>query len=177
MRALVDVPPSLREFVAGRMVGPVHEVDRLSEIVRSGHAELEVSHTLSRRDDLLAQLDAAVASGDDKTMMRVMEGLDAQETMDIADLKDLRTRSAPNSEKDETAERPSYQWALKSCASTTPDSRRRERRHRESHHGGHCPFIGRADQTIGSQRCGHMMAVDTFVEIMHADGTTDPCGF
>ena len=25
--ALVDVPPSLREFVAGRMVEPVHEVD------------------------------------------------------------------------------------------------------------------------------------------------------
>ena len=44
--------------------------------MRANVAKLR-SHTLSRRDDLLAQLDAAVASGDDKTMMRVMEELDA----------------------------------------------------------------------------------------------------
>jgi Fe-S oxidoreductase len=75
--ALVDVPPSLREFVAGRMVEPVHEVDEALEIVRANVAKLRSMHTLSRRDDLLAQLDAAVASGDDKTMMRVMKELDA----------------------------------------------------------------------------------------------------
>ena len=75
--ALADVPPSLREFVAGRMVEPVHEVDEALEIVRANVAKLRSMHTLSRRDDLLAQLDAAVASGDDKTMMRVMKELDA----------------------------------------------------------------------------------------------------
>ena len=77
-------------------------------------AKLRSMHTLSRRDDLLAQLDAAVASGDDKTMMRVMEELDAfGETMNMATSKDLRNTFNANSKKDETVERPSYQWALK----------------------------------------------------------------
>lgn len=75
--ALGDVPPSLREFVAGRLIEPLHEADDALEIVRANVAKLRSMHTLSRREDLVAQLDAAVASGDDKTMMRVMEELDA----------------------------------------------------------------------------------------------------
>ena len=92
----------------------------------------------------------------------------------MANLKGFAKHVQRELEKDETAERPSYRGRSKWCASTTPRLMTTQRRHHEGHHGRHCPFIGRADQAIGSQGA-NMMAVDAFVEIMHADGTTNPC--
>lgn len=75
--ALSDVPESLRGFVAARLVEPEHTSDEAAEIIRANVAKLSGMHRLSSRADLVAKLDAAVALGDDKTMMRVMKELDA----------------------------------------------------------------------------------------------------
>lgn len=77
VEALAEIPASLRDFVAARLVEPVHDRDDVAEIIRANVAKLSGMHKLSRREDLIAALDAAVASGKDDEMMRVMEQLDA----------------------------------------------------------------------------------------------------
>jgi DNA primase len=75
--ALAEMPSTLRGFVAARLVEPMHERDDIPEIIRANVAKLEAMRKLSRQEDLLQELDAAVALGDDDEMMRVMGDLDA----------------------------------------------------------------------------------------------------
>jgi DNA primase len=75
--SLRDVPASLREFVAARLVAPEYERDDASEIIRGNVAKLNGMRRLSRKDELVAALDAAVASGNDSEIMRAMADLDA----------------------------------------------------------------------------------------------------
>lgn len=75
--ALVEIPPSLQDFVAARMVEPLHGRDDIPEIIRANVAKLSAMHKLVSRDDLLKELDAAIASGNDTETMRVMTRLDA----------------------------------------------------------------------------------------------------
>lgn len=77
VEALAELPASVRDFVAARLVEPVHERDDVAEIVRANVAKLQSMRKLSRQEDLLKELDAAVASGNDGEAMRVMEQLDA----------------------------------------------------------------------------------------------------
>jgi DNA primase len=77
IEVLSDIPASLRDFVAARLVEPVHERDDIAEIVRANVAKLQSMRTLSRKQDLLDELDAAVANGNDVDVMRVMNQLDA----------------------------------------------------------------------------------------------------
>jgi len=75
--ALAAIPPSLHDFVAARMVEPLHERDDIPEIIRANVAKLSAMHKLSSHEDLIKELDAAIASGNDKETMRVMGKLDA----------------------------------------------------------------------------------------------------
>lgn len=74
---LGEIPASLRDFVAARLVEPVHERDEVPLILRANADKLRAMRRSERREDLLQKLDAAVASGDDDETMRVMEELDA----------------------------------------------------------------------------------------------------
>ena len=74
---LRDVPESLRSFVAARIVEPGHVTSDADEIVRANVAKLRTMRALGRRDDLLRELDAAVASGNNKDQLRILDELDA----------------------------------------------------------------------------------------------------
>lgn len=74
---LGEMPVALRDFVAERLVEPVHERDEVPLILRANADKLRAMRRSERREDLLQKLDAAVASGDDDETMRVMEQLDA----------------------------------------------------------------------------------------------------
>lgn len=74
--ALADMPASLREFVASRLVAPVHDRDDVADVIRGNVAKLVQMRSTSRREDLLQELDAAVALGDDEEMLRVMAKID-----------------------------------------------------------------------------------------------------
>jgi hypothetical protein len=73
---LADVPASLRYFVAGRLVEPQHALEDIPEILRANVGKLLAMGKSSRHDDLITQLEAAVASGNDDEAMRVMQELD-----------------------------------------------------------------------------------------------------
>lgn len=77
--ALGEIPPSIHDFVAARMVEPLHGREDIPEIIRANVAKLSAMHKLVSRDDLLKELDAAIASGNDNETMRVMAKLDAME--------------------------------------------------------------------------------------------------
>jgi DNA primase len=75
--ALADVPTSLRDFVAGRLVEPAHALEDIPEILRANVGKLLAMGKSSRHNDLITQLEAAEASGNDDEAMRVMQELDA----------------------------------------------------------------------------------------------------
>ena len=77
--ALAEIPPALHDFVAARMVEPLHAREDIPEIIRANVAKLRAMYKLVSRDDLLKELDAAIASGNDNETMRVMGQLDAME--------------------------------------------------------------------------------------------------
>jgi DNA primase len=74
--ALAAIPIPIQDFVAARMVEPLHDRDDIPEIIRANVAKLSAMHKLSSREDLIKELDAAIASGNDNETMRVMKKLD-----------------------------------------------------------------------------------------------------
>ena len=75
--ALVDMPASLREFVAERLVASLHEPAAAVDIIRSNVNKLFAMQKRSRQEDLLQELAAAEVSGDSNKLARVMGELDA----------------------------------------------------------------------------------------------------
>jgi DNA primase len=75
--ALAEMPASLRDFVAARFVEPAHDRQDITEIIRANVGKLLAMRKGSRQDDLINELDAAVASGNDNEVMRVMAQIDA----------------------------------------------------------------------------------------------------
>jgi DNA primase len=75
--ALDELPSSLRDFVAERLVAPTHERGEIPDIIRANVNKLFAMQKRSRQEDLLEELDAAVTLGDDDEMTRVMVELDA----------------------------------------------------------------------------------------------------
>jgi DNA primase len=73
---LAGLADGLHAFVAGRLVAPLHDTGEATDVVRANVQKLLEMRKQSRVDDLLAELDTAMASGDDDEIMRVMTELD-----------------------------------------------------------------------------------------------------
>jgi DNA primase len=75
--ALAEVPASLRDFVAARLVTPVHERDEVASVIRGNVAKMATMRKRVSQEDLIKELDTAVASGNDNELARVMADIDA----------------------------------------------------------------------------------------------------